>query len=221
MELGIIKFIRELPDQERRFYLLMRAYERDMNDIRKYDRSLKQVDNAHIKELSALYEREILQTLRSNNPNSVYEDQKVHNDKAEPSSIDYNSETNNSKLFFNKRYKQSESIQRDTGEQKSISPEEKDSPQKSEISNLSHARTKPVSSHDINNRHSQSQLASSVKKQYDQDEFAEALGEWASSFSDDEEDDSSLLDRISKLKMVENKILDREPNSSDLSSEEN
>ena len=109
MELAMIKFIKTLSDQNRIFYLLMRAYEHD----------LARPCNSRelIAELSNMYEVEIRKILNPTENIPIYDNQPSNNDKAEPSSTD--------------------------------------------------SKLQPTS-------------------KFEHDEFAPVLGEWASSFSDDE-----------------------------------
>ena len=82
MELHIINFIKTLPSRDRMFYLLMRSYERDLNDVKQY--SLSNEDT--LRGIAEMYESELLTLIESKTKPPVYDNQFIRNEKAEPSS---------------------------------------------------------------------------------------------------------------------------------------
>lgn len=162
LELPIIRFLQTLPQKERLFYLVTRAYEHDLASVS--NNNSDEEKTILLDEIKTLYENDIksILNLRTSVPVShgipikpiffspIYEDQTIRTDKAEPPSF-----TEPKPRV--KSYNSNEKI--------------------------------PELDHKLTNK----------------DEFAETLGKWASSFSDDS--DTENVDRVQ-----------RQGNESDLSS---
>lgn len=199
MEPHIINFIKTLPSRDRMFYLLMRSYERDLNDVKQHSLRYPHAEsvtlsNQHISQtlrgIAEIYESELLPLIESKTKLPIYDNQFIRNEKAEPSS---------------------ESIL------KAI-----ESPKNSLTSNIETKRS-------LNGAQTVSLFDPLMKNIEDFDEFAENLGPWGSSFSSnsveslqdpiDEVLDTTDVVKGTKLK-EQPEIVTHTNNDSDFSSDE-
>ena len=87
MDLQIVKFMKKLSNRDRTFYLLMRAYEKELKEI--------SGNEDRIIGVGEIYEDEILRLIEGN----IYDSQTRQNDKAESSEKSKKKEKNNMDEF--------------------------------------------------------------------------------------------------------------------------